>query len=191
MVENLPQGRIPLLQKLFFKAFVKTPAGLIAEPFEIFLVVFGLLASISLLLQHFQHLDTLSLPYYHGVVGEFIFAISLAVASAVLIWAQTVMEQRNLLAIRRWEIFGLWLYAVIFGYYAYETLAVGLSLPEAAVYPILSDGAIIVLVLACVIRAVSLSSPITALSVSRINRVKQIKAQLKQTLAEDRKLKSR
>jgi hypothetical protein len=190
MTENLPKGRIPLLQKLLFKAFVKTPSGIISEPFEIFLVVFGMLAAVGLLLQHFQHIDVLSLPYYHGVLGEFIFAGVLLGASVLLIWALVIMHQDNLLSVRKMEILGLWLYTAAFGYYAYATVSVGLSLPGNPVYTVFNEILIDTLTVLPAVRAVALASPITAMTVERIHRIKLIKDQLRQTIAEDRKLRS-
>jgi hypothetical protein len=187
MSNSIIPGKLSLHQRLFFKSFLLTPSGFVAEPFEVFLVVFGLLSSAALILQHIQHLDQLSLPYYHGAVGLFIWSGLLLFASVILIWSLATMAQHNLLAIRKLEITGLWLYAALFSYYCYATLAVGLSLPEPAIYPILSSIAVMVLILACVIRAISLASSITTLAIARVSRVKQIKEQLRDALKESGK----
>jgi hypothetical protein len=174
-----------MLQRLFLKVFTKLPAGLTAEPFEILLITIGSLDAVRLLLQHFQHLDESTfLPYYHGVIGLFIWTGVMLAASVVLIWALATLDNHNLLEVRKFEITGLWLYAVAFGWYGYTNLSVGLSAGGPVVYPILSEVIIIVIVLACVVRAITLASPITALSVSRVNRVRQIQGQLKSTLDE-------
>jgi hypothetical protein len=174
----------PILQQLFLNSFAKIPAGFVAEPFEIFLVILALSDSLTLLLHYFQNTDQAFLPYYHGAAGLFIWAGVLAAASVILLWALGTMESHNLLAVRKLEITGLWLYAVAFSYYVYGNISVGLSAPQPLVFTILPATVISILVCACVVRAISLASPITALSVTRVNRVKQIQAQLEQTLHE-------
>ena len=175
----------PTLQQFFLKSFAKIPAGYVAEPFEIFLVILAMSDSLTLLLHYFQGTDQTLLPYYHGALGLFIWAGVLATASVILIWALSTLENHNLLAVRKLEITGLWLYAAAFSYYVYGNISVGLeNAAQPIVFPILSAIVISVLVCACVVRAISLASPITALSVTRVNRVKQIQGQLKETLNE-------
>ena len=90
------------------------------------------------------------------------------------------MNIQNAFQVRRLEITGLLIYAVAFGFYAYTTLARGLNTPGIPdVYPILSEVILVSAVLACLLRALSLISPITALAVSRAQRIKMIKAELK------------
>jgi len=132
--------------------------------------------------------DQLFISYYYGPIGLYIWASGMIVASICLTWSLVTMESRNLLAVRKLEIAGLLLYALAFGYYSYSNLSVGLASPLPVIYPIITEAILIVLVLACVTRALSLASPVTALAVARVNRVKQIKEQLRETLNEDKLL---
>lgn len=176
----------PTLQRLFLKSFVRLPAGFIAEPFEAFLVILALSDSVTLLLHHFFGTDQVFLPYYHGAVGLFIWAGVLAAASVLLLWALSTMQNHNLLAVRKLEIIGMWLYAAAFSYYVYSNISVGIDTSgQPVVFTVLPAIVISVLVLACVARAISLASPITALSVTRVNRVKVIQAQLRVELQEE------
>lgn len=173
------------LQRLFLKSFTKLPAGLVSEPFELFLVTLALSDSLTLLFHYFLGSAQPSLPYYHGVVGLLLWSGLVAAASVIMIWALVKLDNHNLLEVRKLEITGLWLYAVVFGYYVYGNLSVGLSSSQPLVFTILPATVISMLVLACAVRAISLASPITALTVTRVNRVRLIQDQLKATLSED------
>jgi len=176
--------RLGFWRRLFFHGFIKTPSSLIAEPFEVFLVVLALLDAVSLLIRHEHGTDRPLLAYYHGAAGLYIWASSMLVASCSLLWSLFRMHNYNLMKTRRLEIFGMWIYAFAFGWYGYSNFSVGTTAARTPVlYPVISEVIISVLVIACVVRAVSLASPITALSVARVQRVKQIKKELQRLLA--------
>lgn len=184
----IPVGKLPWTQKAFFKSFIKIPSAFIAEPFEIFLVALGLLDAVTLLLHRIMGSDKLFIAYYHGPVGLYIWSGVVISASVFLIWALSTMESKNLLAVRKLEITGLSMYAAAFAFYSYSNLSVGLNSGLPIIYPIINEIILTALVGSCLVRALSLASPITALSVTRVNRVKQIKAQLKEALKEDSRL---
>lgn len=187
----LDKEKLSPANRLFFKTFVKTPAGFIAEPFEIFLVVLGLLDSVSLIFHARQNAGSVLTPYYYGQVGLYAWAFSTLVASVALVWSLATMENKNLLAVRKLEIAGLAWYALAFGYYGYAEVAVGLSLNLGLFDVIVTEAILAFLVGACAIRAIALASPITTLSITRVNRVKQIQEQLREALKEDHELTAR
>lgn len=177
---------MPRLQKLFLKSFVRIPAGLVSEPFEAFLVVLALSDCLTLLLHYFLNSDTAAfLPYFDGAVGLLIWTGIVVSASVTLVYALSTMQNHNLLAVRKLEIVGMWLYATAFGWYVYSNISVGVQLPQPIIFTVLPAVVISFLVLACVVRAISLASPITALSVTRVNRVKQIQSQLRVELQKE------
>jgi hypothetical protein len=95
------------------------------------------------------------------------------------------MEGKNLMEIRKLEITGMLMYAAAFGWYGYANLSYGIGAPhQPIVFPILSEGIVITLVVACLVRALALSSQITALAVTRVHRVKQIKERIREELSD-------
>jgi hypothetical protein len=171
-------------QRVFLRGFLHAPSAFIAEPFEIFLVVLGLLDAVALLLHYAQGtLPPGLLDVYKGRWGLILWATWLGVASVMLVYSLATMEQKNLLSIRKLEIVGMWMYAVAFAWYGYANVTVGLSLARRpAVYTALTEAIVVVLAMACIIRALALSSQVTALSVTRVHRVRQIKDVVRELL---------
>jgi hypothetical protein len=160
--------------------FRRIPAIVLAEPFEIFLVILAVLDVLSLVLHEIQRSDQAFIGYFYGPLGLWIWVVFLMTGNSLIVAGLSYAANHSSLQVRRLEMSGLLVYAVGFGFYGYTNLAVGLGRPGVpAVYPILSEFIVLSIVVTCGIRALTLSNPITALSVTRTQRIKLIKEELK------------
>lgn len=182
MTRNGPQTQVPLSkgQRLNASLFRWIPTAVLAEPFEIFLVILATIDVVTLSFHEIQHSDQLFINYFYGPAGLWAWASFMMLGNILMVAALARMNIQNAFNIRRMEVAGLLIYSAAFGFYAYMNLARGLNTPGIPdVYPILSEVVLVSAVLACLLRALSLISPITALAVSRAQRIKMIKAELK------------
>lgn len=165
--------------------FRKLPSALLAEPFEFFLAVLATVIATNLLTQEVQFGHIAVEPYFHGSLGLFLWASFLSIGNVLTLVGVSKIGKVSLLGMRVMEITGLSIYALSFSYYLYAYFSVTIA-PQpgsvrGVVYQVYGIVEIVSLILASLIRIVVLSSPLTALSVTRVERIKLIKEQLSST----------
>ena len=169
-----------LLGRIRRRLFLALPIPFIAEPFEVFVVTLATVDVIVLGLHELQGTDQLFIDYYYDPLGLWLWVVFVMVGNALILFGLAVAADHDSLTVRRSEVAGLLIYSVGFGFYGYTNLAIGLSRPGLPdIYPILGEVIVLSLVAGCLVRALVLSLPLSALAVTRSQRIKLIKESLR------------
>lgn len=169
-------GQLNGLQRWLFKHL---PVVLLAEPFEILIVLIATVDVVNLAIHELMGSDQLFIGYYYGRSGLWAWIGFIMLGNLLIVTGLALSANHDALTVRKAEMSGLIIYGIGFAFYGYTNLAIGLGRGGPVVFPLLNEGIVIGFVTACVVRIVTLATPFTALSVTRTERIKLIKAELR------------